>query len=168
MAENETLGEEITDVINDVIAEGERIFPPKPGGMVERHRARKAEEEKRRAAENPEVAEDGYTAIRVRSESPDIVNAYMVILNAGAPQVLPRDIGRQRAVILAVDQDIWLSHSQGTASGFANSATALGSAFYLPVGVPIPCDSTGQLFGVPTNTGASCRVSVLVTRNVKK
>ena len=144
----------------------EDLFPPKPGGLVDRHRKRMAEEaEKERLIEDAPVPDSPYTAVRVRPEAPDLGGAYVVTVSSSNPvaQLLPKDAQRRSAVIIAVDNDVWISYSQGTAAGLAGTSTG-GSAFYLPAGIGIPVDSRQQVF-VSSTVSSSSRVSVIVSRD---
>lgn len=158
---------EMVEAVVEVADEAtEDLFPPRPGGLVDKHRKRLAEEEeKRRQIEDAPVPDSPYTAVRVRPEAPDLGGAYLVTLNTGNPvaQLLPKDAQRRSAVVIAVDNDVWLSYSQGTASGIAGGTT--GSAFYLPKGIGIPVDSRQQIFTSYTTDSGDSRVSVIVSRD---
>ena len=158
---------EMTEAIIEAVDEaGDELFPPKPGGLVDRHRRRKAEEaERERQIEDAPVPDSPYTAIRVRNEAPDLGGAWVVTVSSSNPvaQLLPKDAQRRSAVVIAVDNDVWISYSQGTASGLAGTSTG-GSAFYLPAGIGIPIDSRQQVFVSSTSASAS-RISVIVARD---
>ena len=144
----------------------EDLFPPRPGGLVDRHRKRLAEEEeKRRQIEDAPIPDSPYTAVRVRPEAPDLGGAYVVTVSSSNPVavLLPKDAQRRSAVIIAVDNDMWISYSQGTAAGIAGSATG-GSAFYLPQYIGIPIDSR-QIVYVSSTTAGPSRTSVIVSRD---
>ncbi len=148
----------------------EVLFPPKAGGMVDSVRKQRLRETAQAAGlgeGGPEVTDaGGYQAIRVRPESPDAGIARTVTLSSANPvaQLLPRDETRRSAVILAVDNDVWISYNQGTAEDLSGTSTA-GGAFYLPAGIGIPIDNRGQIWVSPTTFATNSRVSVLVGRD---
>jgi hypothetical protein len=146
----------------------EELFPPKAGGMVDTARKRAQADQDQAAASlsGPEVEQSGYQAVRVRPEPPDAGIARTVTLSAANPvaQLLPRDESRRSAVILAVDNDVWFSYNQGTATDLAGTSGA-GSAFYLPAGIGIPVLNTAQVWVSPTTLATSSRVSVSVDRD---
>lgn len=151
--------------VADEVTEG--LFPPRPGGLVDRHRKRLAEEEeKRRQIEDAPVPDSPYTAVRVRDEAPDLGGAYAVTLSAANPvaMLLPKDATRRNATVLAVDSDVWISYSQGTASGLAGQATT-GTAFYLPKGIPVPIFSRQIVYVSCTTVATPSRVSVILSRD---
>lgn len=144
----------------------EELHPPKPGGMVDTVRRQKQAEQDQAAAIPVVADEHGYPAVRVRLEQPAAGIARTITLSSANPsaQLLPRDLTRRSAVILAVDNDVWLSYSQGTAQDLSGTSGA-GSAFYLPAGIAIPVDGQAQLWASPTTTATSSRVSVIVAKD---
>lgn len=152
----------------------EELFPPKPGGMIDTARKQAAAEQAQLAKLAGPLGElagaavpgTGYEAIRVRDEMPDTGTARTVTLSAANPyaQLLPRDLTRRRAIVLAVDSDVWISYNEGTAQDLSGTSGA-GSAFYLPAGIGIPFESQAQLWVSPTTTATSSRVSVLTSRD---
>lgn len=168
----------MTDYTEDTQAEGiaqawryggdpEELFPPKPGGMVDTARKqRQAEQDQLAALESPEPGPGEYDAIRVRIAEPDQGTARTITLSSANPfaPLLPRDTSRRGAVVLAVDNDVWVSYNQGTAQDLSGTSGA-GSAFYLPAGIAVPVTSQAQLWVSPTTTATSSRVSVLVSKD---
>src|SRR5690348_14961377 len=126
-------------------------YQPVPGGMVDTAR--------RHAAAAAAHAASGMTAsgdappaaatrpVPVREALGDIGSARVIVLGAQQPQrqLLPRDITRRSAVIIAVDNDVYITPDEGTASGIAGTATAI-TGFYLPKGTPIPVVSTAEFW----------------------
>jgi hypothetical protein len=143
-------------------------YHPAPGGMVDTARKAKAT-----AAQH---AEGGMTAsgdaapagraVPVREALGDVGSARVLVLAANQPQrqLLPRDLKRRAAVIIAVDNDVYITPDEGTASGIAGTATAL-TGFYLPKGTPIPIVSTAEFWVACTTTASTSRVSVLYSRD---
>lgn len=141
------------------------MFPPRPGGMVD-----SARQAVTAAQDSPAVtvANDNgpvtYAAVRVRPETPDLGTARTVTLSA-ANEVLPlfgRDAQRRGAVVLAVDNDVYIASDHGLAWQAAGGNAAEG-VFYLPKGIPVPLDTQAQLWTACTTTATSSRVSVLIT-----
>ena len=160
------MSEMVEAVVEAVDETVEDLFPPKPGGLVDRHRKRMAEEaERERAIEDAPVPDSPYTAVRVRPEAPDLGGAYVVNVSSSNPvaQLLPKDAQRRSAVVVAVDNAMWISYSQGTASGAAGSGSGT-TAFYLPQGIAIPIDSR-QIVYVSSTTAGPSRISVIVSRD---
>lgn len=141
-------------------------FPPRPGGLVDSHR-------KAQAAQTPApstvTVPDGpvtYDAVRVRPEPPDLGTARTITLSEANP-VLPllgHDAQRRSAVVVAVDNDIYLATDQGLAQQASGTTTAEG-AMYLPAGIAIPVDTQAQVWAACTTTATSSRVSVLITKD---
>lgn len=98
-----------------------------------------------------------------------------VVLAASNPflRVLPRDMDRRRAVLLAVDNDVvfveTIELAQQLAAQVAGgaAATTLTLGAYWPKGVPIPFESRDQVFVVATTIASSTRVSLIVERHAK-
>lgn len=147
----------------------EELFPPKPGGMVDTVRRQRQAEQDQAASLDDAVAAAApgdYTAVRVRISQPDLATARTVTLSSANPvaPLVPRDDQRRAAVVIAVDNDIWISANEGTANDLAGTSGA-GSAFYLPAGIGFPFDTRAQLWVACTTTSASSRVSVFTTRD---
>jgi hypothetical protein len=167
----------VTDLIEEVIdgVEGEvkalvgdveAFLLPRPGGKIDTGRRQRAAES---LADEP-VAQQDYLVkgkpVAVDSLAPDTGGARTVTLSANNPvlPVLPRDTTRRSAVILAVDNDVYLTSDPGQAANAAASggATAEG-VFYLPAGIGVPWQNTDQLWAAVTTTGTSSRVSVMAS-----
>lgn len=156
-------------IVDAVIHDAEELFPPKPGGLVDQHRRRKAAAEAaRQAGATSEVTELGRNkvkAVRTVVEAADTGATPSVLLGASNPvqQLLPRDDHRRSAVVLAIDNDVYLTIDRGMALSLAGNATGTGG-FYLPKQVPIPISDTAQWFVAVTTTASTTRVSVIVNR----
>jgi len=148
-------------------ADIEELFPPKPGGLVDSHRQAQAA-----AAEQlPDTVDNtdgpvGYAAVRVRPEPPDLGTARTITLSAANPvlQLLSQDPQRRSAVVVAVDNDIYIASDQGMAQQAAGG-TSFEGVFYLQVGIGIPIDTQAQLWVAATTTATNSRVSLLITRD---
>jgi hypothetical protein len=152
--------------VEALVHDAEELFPAKPGGLVDRHRRRKAEE--KAAGETSDTVQLGRNkvkAVRTVVESPDIGGTPSVLLSASAPtaRLLPRDDHRRSAVILAIDNDVYITSDPGTAINVAGTTTGTGG-FYLPKQIPVPIMSTAEWYVAATTTTGTSRVSVLVNR----
>lgn len=141
-------------------------FPPRPGGLVDTARKTAAEPQGSPGTVADDNGPVAYSAVRVRPEAPDTGTARTVTLSSGNPvaRILPQDAQRRSAVVLAVDNDVYLSANQGSAEDAQGSTTATG-VFYLPAGIAIPIDTQATLWAACTTTATSSRVSVLITRD---
>lgn len=148
----------------------EVLFPPKKGGMVDTARKRTQAESAQLDEYNNQagapVPGTGLVAIRVRSEAPDTGVARSVTLTSAYPvaRLLAADTGRRSSVILAIDNDVYITGSQGLANDVSGSATS-GQAFYLPAGIAMPVDNQAELWVSATTTATNTRVSVLISRD---
>ena len=102
----------------------------------------------------------------MRDESPAQGNAAVIVLSAANPvlPLLPQDPRRRRAVVLAVDNDVYLSQSRDLAAGAAGTNTGV-QAGYLPAGIGIPLDSKNAWYAAATTVATSSRVSVFVFKD---
>lgn len=147
---------------DDIVSE---LFPPAPGGLVDTAR---------RGAVQAQPADtvmvtDGpvpYEAVRVRPEAPDTGSGRTVTLSAANPvlPILGQDGQRRSAVVIAVDNDVYLATDLNAAQQAAGVATATG-AFYLPKGIPVTIAMQGQVWAACTTTASNSRVSVLVSKD---
>jgi hypothetical protein len=151
----------------------EELFPPKPGGMVDTARKQAAAEAAQLAGYNAAVeGETGpsgqaYEAIRVRPQPPDTGIPRTITLSASYPvaQLLPADPQRRVAIVLAVDNDVYLTKAQGPAADAAGAATSGGPLFYLPKGLMLPISDQDKYYVSATTTSSTSRVSVLASRD---
>lgn len=146
----------------------DELFPARPGGIV--HSTRQQAADAAAAAAAPTVASsDGpvpYTAVRVRPETPDLSTARTLTLSAANPvlTLVPHDPQRRQCVVIAVDNDVYISGDYGLALSISGGASAEG-AFYLPAGIGIPVDTQAQLWVAATTLSVNSRVSVLITKD---
>lgn len=146
---------EIFEAAEEVIDEA---FPPRPGGLVDRHRqreaARKAAEQEAENADEP-IEQPSYRAVKTAVQSPENFTAQTLTIAAGGnAQILPLSPYRYRATILVVTtaSTVTLAKDSGAALG--------GNGFMLPSGVPVTIFARGQLYAY--NPGAATvQVSVM-------
>jgi hypothetical protein len=105
-------------------------------------------------------------AINVRPESPALGTARSVTLSANNPwlPVLPQDPKRRDAVLLAVDNDVYVTTSREIAMEIAGGNTGV-DAFYLPVGIGIPFGAKCAYWVAATTTNTSSLVSVSIVKD---
>lgn len=105
-------------------------------------------------------------AVPVRDEPPDQGNGGVVVLSAANPvlQILPQDPRRRSAVILAVDNDVYISQNRDVAS-FAQGTNTGTQAAYLPAGIAVPISSRNSWYAAATTTATGSRVTVLVFKD---
>lgn len=136
----------------------EELFPPKPGGLVDRHRKRRAAEEAQE-----EIAKDAqerieqpaFKSVKVAPQGPEEIAAQTITIGAGGTAlVLPMSPYRFRATILLVTSaaTIVLAKDQSAALG--------NNGFQLPAGIPFPVYSRAQLWAFNPG-GSAVTVSIL-------
>jgi hypothetical protein len=105
-------------------------------------------------------------AVPVRDEAPAQSIARCVTLGANNPvlPLLPQDPRRRGAVVLAVDNDVYIAGSADLAQA-AQGSTSSEHAFYLPAGIGIPVAAKGALWVAVTTTATLSRVSVLIAKD---
>lgn len=165
----------MSDIIGEVIGEAEEIartvigdvewvLRSRPGGKIDTTRRQREAES---LADEPVGQQDTLVKgkpVAVDCLAPETGTARTITLSPNNPvlPLLPRDTTRRSAVVLAVDNDVYLSSDPGQATTAAASggATAEG-VFYLPAGIALPWQNTDQLWAAVTTTGTSSRVSVM-------
>jgi hypothetical protein len=150
------------DIIGNVVEEVEEIveelFPPRPGGLVDRHRKAQAEREaaqhERENAAEP-VTESAQKAVKVAVISPEIFIPITYTIAPGSiTQILPRSVRRSRSLIQVITAagTIVLSRDQGAALS--------GTGFTVLYGIPVPLNTRAQVWAY-NNTGSNVQVSVI-------
>jgi hypothetical protein len=106
-----------------------------------------------------------YPVVSVRNESPALGTGQCVALSTATPvkALLPQDPRRRHALILAVDNDVWIASTREIAQA-AEGSTAGSVAFYLPKGIAIPVINKGAWYAAATAAGTS-RISVMVDKD---
>lgn len=107
-------------------------------------------------------------AVPVRDEAPASGTGRVVVLSAANPvlPVLPQDPRRRNAIILAVDNDVYLSHSHELAGFPGAVGTNTGvQAGYLPAGIAIPVTSKRAWSVGATTLATNSRVSVWIFKD---
>src|SRR5579875_2620005 len=102
-----------------------------------------------------------FPAVPVRDESPALGIPRCVLLSANNPvkQLIGRDPRRRNAIVLAVDNDVYLCGSLELAQAVQGSTTA-SDAFYLPKGVAVPLVAKAAVWAAATTTASTSRISV--------
>lgn len=105
-------------------------------------------------------------AVPVRDEAPAQSIPRCITLSAANPvlPLLPQDPRRRSAVVLAVDNDVYIAGSADLANA-AQGSPASPHAFYLPAGIAVPVDTKAASWVACTTTATSSRVSVLINKD---
>jgi hypothetical protein len=150
------------------MSDPEEIFPPVRGGMVDTVRQQAMAEHQQAERAIPLTREDPgeYAAIRVRDEAPDQGIIRTVLLTAAQPVnlLLPRDDQRRSAVILAIDNDVFVTKSQGLANDVAGVQTST-QVGYFPAGIALPINNQEEWWVAATTTATNTRITVIVNRD---
>jgi hypothetical protein len=146
------------EIIEAAEEEINELFPPKPGGLVDRYRKKAAEEEARRDEERniaEKIEQSSYRAVKVAQQSPEVISALTYTIAPGqyAP-VLPMSPYRFRATVQVIT-------TGGTVVLAKDSGNAIsGTGYGLLYAQPFTLYSRAQLYAF--NNGASAvQVSVL-------
>jgi hypothetical protein len=104
--------------------------------------------------------------VPVRVETPAQGVGNVVTLSTANPvlQLLPQDPRRRGAVVLAVDNDVYISHSRDLAAFTQGTATGT-QAGYLPAGIGVPINSKNAWYVAATTLATSSRVTVFVFKD---
>lgn len=147
--------EALAEAADEAAAE---LYPPRPGGLVHKHRQRIAarEAEIEEAAQTEEKIEQAsYKAVKVAPESPEVFTALTYTIAAGGnAAILPLNPYRYRAIVMVITANgsVILSKDSGNAIS--------GTGFALPANMPIPVHTRAQVYAF-NNTGSTVQVSVL-------
>ena len=157
----------LEDIVDVLVDDAEKIFPPKPGGLVDTVRKDREAERQATAAMSAKVPSRASQAIAVRTQEPEIISAQTIVVSTGSNPVarlLGADMNRKRAIILALDEPVVITNGQAQAYDSRNAGNSAGQTaggFVLPVNVPIPIDARGEVF-VAATSSTPTRVSILV------
>lgn len=102
----------------------------------------------------------------IKITSPALGYAQSVLLGQNNPTmlILPQDPLRRNALILAVDNDVYLCSSKETAQA-ASGTTTSAAGFYLPKSILMAVPSKGAVWAACTTTGSNSRISIFVSRD---
>jgi hypothetical protein len=165
--------EELEDFVEEVftsVEEGvEELFPPRPGGKVDSTRQEKIRAEAYQEHVSGQEKDSVIVKPKLKYQPayPDTGSAVCVTLSSVNPsqRILPRDYDRRSAVILAIDNDVYLTNSSGLAADIAGTTGIVTNAYYLPAGIGIPWENTAALYASATTTGTSSRISVIINKD---
>jgi hypothetical protein len=153
---------EAEDWVEDAVGEVEHLVKPRPGGKIDTAR-RMAEQhsDKDMPVANTDTLIKG-KPVAVDGLLPALGTAITVTLNSANPvlQALPKDTTRRGAILIAIDNPVYLATKQNDATTAEGSTTSTLVA-YLPVGVPVPVPFTDALWVSATTTASQSRVTVL-------
>lgn len=153
---------EAEDWIEEAVGEVEHVLKPRPGGKIDTAR-RMAEQHSQKdlpVADTDTLIKGKPVAVDVLL--PPLGTAITVTLNSANPvlQALPKDTTRRGAILIAIDNPVYLATKQNVATTAEGSATS-DLAGYLPVGVPVPVPFTDAVWVSATTTASQSRVTVL-------
>jgi hypothetical protein len=151
------------DILGEIESDVERVFTPRPGGMIDRYhqeKARREAAEKRREQEEEHVEQAAYRAVKTAQEMPETLVTNVIPIQPGATQmVLPNSSYRYRATIIATAVTV------PTVNPILakDSSQALGGAgFPLPMNTPFIVNARAQLWvGNPASNAVTISISVL-------
>lgn len=154
--------EEAEDWVEDAVGEVEHLVKPRPGGKIDTAR-RMAEQHSQK--DLPVADTDTLIKgkpVAVDNLLPALGIAITVTLNSANPvlQALPKDTTRRGAILIAIDNPVYLAVKQNVATA-AEGSTNSTLAGYLPVGVPVPVPFTDAVWVSATTTASQSRVTVL-------
>lgn len=143
----------------------EVLFPPKPGGMVDQARQRKAVEGAQAQLIAPVTPARSTKPVDVHVHEPEVVSFQTYAVSTSVNEmlrVLGTDLNRKRAVIMTLDEPVVVANSIASASDSRNATNTAGNpagGFVLPVNVPLVLESRGEVWVAATSSTAT-RVSV--------
>jgi len=145
------LFEAAAEAVDETVDE---LFPPRPGGLVDKHRRRMAEK-KETEQETERIEQPAFRAVKVAPQSPEVFSAITYTIQAGgSAPVLPLGPYRYRSVIMVITSgaNVVLAKDQGQAIS--------SNGFALPYNIPLPLRTRAQVWAY--NPGASTvQVSVI-------
>jgi hypothetical protein len=112
-----------------------------------------------------EPAEPPYV-VATREDLPALGSGGAVVLTPAAPVqlLLPQDPRRRSAVVLAVDNDVYLATSKELAQAAAGASSSQIAA-YLPAGIAIPISNRAAWWAAATTLGTSSRITVIISKD---
>lgn len=147
------------DVEDTLIGGAELLFPPKPGGLIDRtrqERARRAQMLHEKENIDQRVEGASYKAVKTANQTPETFTAVTyTILPGGSAPVLPLNPYRNRSVIMVITAGgaVVLSKDNGNAIS--------GAGFALPAGMQLVLTTRAQVYALNTSGSATVQVSVL-------
>lgn len=158
----------VNEVVDDVVEtvenlgkDAEEVFPPKPGGIVDRFRKKMAEEEARaqeEANEAEKITQRAVKAVKTAPESPEVFSAQTVSIAPGATSlapVLPGNDYRVRAVVKVVTTGGSVVLAKDQSSAFSGVGYVLSAS-----DGPLEIRTRGQVWAY-NNGSSTVQVSVL-------
>jgi hypothetical protein len=147
---------DITEAIEEAV---EEAFPPKPGGLISRHREReamlKATEEEARHADEP-IEQRAYKSVKVAEQSPETFTAQTVTILPGATAMIaPNNPYRYRSVIMLQTSGASAVLAKDNGAAIASNGFLIG-AFQL-----IDLRTRAQIVAFNNTTETTIQISVL-------
>lgn len=156
--------EEAEEWVEEAVGEVEHVLKPRPGGKIDTAR-RMAEQhsDKDLPVADTDTLVKG-KPVAVDELLPPLGVAITVTLNSANPvlEALPKDTTRRGAILIAIDNPVYLATKQNVATTAYNTAGDTATlAGYLPVGVPVPVPFTDAVWIGATTVASQSRVTVL-------
>jgi hypothetical protein len=151
----------VEDVVGGVEDVAGDLIKPRPGGKIDTARQMAAQHDRALPVAETDTLVKG-RPVAVDELLPALGVAVTVTLNSANPvlQALPRDSTRRGAILIAIDNPVYLATQQNVARQAEGSATSTLAGF-LPVGVPVPVPFTDAVWVSATTTATQSRVTVL-------
>ena len=160
----------MTGIIAGAEHEAEKLFPPRPGGLVDTARkARAAVDELAAQAPQQDAAGARFDPVRTQLRVPEVASATTIVVATGAAntaavqRLAGTDGQRYKAVVMTLDEAVIVCFSRAAAEDPRNASNAAGMSaggFVLPVNVPLPVDTTAEVWVAATSSTAT-RVSFI-------
>lgn len=151
------------NVIEEIIDDAEELFPPRPGGMVDKTRRQNAQgaptgfgtvpAPPRKANEVPTQERVPEVAQASTMSMSTLVNPFLRLIGA--------DPNRKAATVMTLDEPVVISFNGQSAKDPRNAATAAGQSangFVLPTNIPVAFDTTSEIW-VTATSATPTRVS---------
>ena len=143
---------------------------PSPGSSRDMV-ARSGEQETPASAAVPTTDNNPSFVVPVRHDIAEEVVTNTLLLSSNNPYLLmiPRDMRRSKAVVIAVTNPVYIVSNKSVASQIANNITSGNTAItsigaYIPVNVSVPLEHRDQMWAVLSTTASTSPVAVIVER----
>jgi hypothetical protein len=165
--------EELEDFAETVVADFgkgiDELFPPRPGGKVDSNRQDRLRAEAYQEYVSAQEKDTEIVKPKLRFETTfaDVGAAYTVNLSSvnSNQLLLPRDYDRREAVLLAVDNPVYITTTEGLSVDVAGQSSLVTNAYWLPVGIRVTISNTAPHWVAATTTASNSRVSVLISKD---
>jgi hypothetical protein len=104
--------------------------------------------------------------VPIRDEPPALGIGAVVLLTPADPVqlLLPQDPRRRTAIVLAIDNDVYLATSKELAQAAVGTVSS-PIAGYLPAGIAVPIGNRAAWYAAATTTASPTRITVLISKD---